>query len=1283
MVKVRDGFYRQVSSTVGSDSYLLKSGGGYIGVGNANGNVPLSNGTVNTNLNADLLDGKHYNDIISDTDNKYVKKTGDTMTGNLDFNSGGIRFNMQYGYIMSTNSSGWICFMPSTYTNTLDSPLRVNIAEKYIDGGESGTTSLGTSSRRWSNIYSVLGNFSGQITSTVATGTAPLKVTSTTVVTNLNADLLDGKHYNDIISDINGKYVLKTGDTMTGNLIIQKSSGSPAVSVVNDSYKLSLMLGSGGTNRGIYDDTAAEWVMYRGSSSNIFFPSGNIGIGNTSPSYKLHVTGTGGFTGQLTLSVATGTAPLKVTSTTAVTNLNADMLDGKHASDFLTDLSLSNYVTLNTAQTITAKKTFSVQQAFTVADGTAPFTVTSKTAVTNLNADMLDGKHASDFLTEHQSLANYVTLNTAQTITAKKTFSVQQAFTVATGTSPFTVTSTTAVTNLNADMLDGKHASAFLTEHQSLANYVTLNTAQTITAKKTFSVQQAFTVATGTSPFTVTSTTMVSNLNADLLDGQHGDYYRKQNLLFTRVKSASASDHADPDVDLAGGGMLYNYSSTSAWDNMPSGMSYGQVIMLASAASPNLSAQLAWDVNHNSETPTRRIWWRAGSSSHGFKNDWHLILDSSNYGTTLDGIYVKKTGDTMTGTLTMPAPSSAISQGIKFGTVAHIGASGSLYLYSTGNICLRTEQSSTTSADSTKGITFTATSLYSAVTNTVSNGTSSYRWSNTYSVLGNFSGQITSTVATGTAPFKVTSTTAVTNLNADMLDGIHSSGFAKKGNATSGQNIDEITSEAGFLTVTSNSYAVIDNGFPAAQAGLLIYGTGAYSGTLQIYGTYSSNKWYARGGGKSGDSTYHTAWREFLFTDSTITATKLATVRKLWGQDFDGTKDVSGNMTGVGTVAASGTNTITTTTAAAIFRAKNNNGSISLQSDSNRGVYDDTKSRWLVGTDGTNSFLMGGNVGIGTTTPTSKLHVKGNALLDNGDSAVYLDMYRNGINYIRASRTDGTIAFITNGLSGSKANSTLFLEGKNAYPGTTNVSSLGTSSYRWSNTYSVLGNFSGQVTLSVATGTAPLKVTSTTLVSNLNSDKLDGYEANTIFETLSYSGSTLTIKIGGATKTATINSSGDGLYVLKAGDTMTGALTVPTTLTISSPSGGANYLKMGRPGHNYIQATESGGGLAFLTDGASSSSVANSTLRMVGKDVYPGTTNVGSLGLSSYRWSNTYSVLGNFSGQVTLSVATGTAPLKVTSTTKVANLNADRVDDLHFTVVSSPGTDSNTIYIIT
>lgn len=54
------------------------------------------------------------------------------------------------------------------------------------------------------------------------------------------------------------------------------------------------------------------------------------------------------------------------------------------------------------------------------------------------------------------------------------------------------------------------------------------------------------------------------------------------------------------------------------------------------------------------------------------------------------------------------------------------------------------------------------------------------------------------------------------------------------------------------------------------------------------------------------DSLYYRN-KSIAFTDSNITgnaasATKLQTKRKLWGQDFDGSADVSGNMTGVGSI---------------------------------------------------------------------------------------------------------------------------------------------------------------------------------------------------------------------------------------------------------------------------------------------------------------------------------------------------------------------------------------------
>lgn len=53
------------------------------------------------------------------------------------------------------------------------------------------------------------------------------------------------------------------------------------------------------------------------------------------------------------------------------------------------------------------------------------------------------------------------------------------------------------------------------------SDYVTLATNQIIIGVKTFGVQQKFTVPNGTAPFTVASQTLVTNLNADLLDGTH------------------------------------------------------------------------------------------------------------------------------------------------------------------------------------------------------------------------------------------------------------------------------------------------------------------------------------------------------------------------------------------------------------------------------------------------------------------------------------------------------------------------------------------------------------------------------------------------------------------------------------------------------------------------------------------------------------------------------------------------------------------------------------------
>lgn len=76
---------------------------------------------------------------------------------------------------------------------------------------------LGTSAARWLGVYANTGNFSSTVTgtrfiSTVATGTAPLTVSSTTVVTNLNADMVDGIHSSNIPLEYDASYT-PTGTT--------------------------------------------------------------------------------------------------------------------------------------------------------------------------------------------------------------------------------------------------------------------------------------------------------------------------------------------------------------------------------------------------------------------------------------------------------------------------------------------------------------------------------------------------------------------------------------------------------------------------------------------------------------------------------------------------------------------------------------------------------------------------------------------------------------------------------------------------------------------------------------------------------------------------------------------------------------------------------------------------------------------------------------------------------------------------------------------------------------
>lgn len=93
MIKVKDGYAKLIGTTYsGSVSRVLLSNGGDHILGNSNGNIPLNNGTVNTNLNADMLDGLHIHAGRNNEVNKIVRTdaNGFLQTGWINTTSGNI-----------------------------------------------------------------------------------------------------------------------------------------------------------------------------------------------------------------------------------------------------------------------------------------------------------------------------------------------------------------------------------------------------------------------------------------------------------------------------------------------------------------------------------------------------------------------------------------------------------------------------------------------------------------------------------------------------------------------------------------------------------------------------------------------------------------------------------------------------------------------------------------------------------------------------------------------------------------------------------------------------------------------------------------------------------------------------------------------------------------------------------------------------------------------------------------------------------------------------------------